>query len=152
MLRFGRMRTQSPASPSRRSGSLTAGALVVLGLLLVVPAFALSQLALRIDWRVVIGVPLALSAFTFFAYRNDKHRAEAGEWRIPESTLLIAGLIGGWPGAFLAQRTFRHKISKISFQVAFWTIVLAHQFLAADSALGWRFAKAALRFLKSHTA
>ena len=33
---------------------------------------------------------------------------------------------GGWPGALVAQRVFRHKTRKRSFQIIFWLIVLAH--------------------------
>jgi uncharacterized membrane protein YsdA (DUF1294 family) len=135
-----------------RPGSITASAFPVLALLLVVPGYALSRLAPAIDWRALIGVPLALSIFAFFAYRSDKRRAEAGEWRIPEFTLHFTALIGGWPGAFLAQRRFRHKTSKTSFQVVFWFVVLVHQILAIDSLLDWRLTKDALRVIKSQTA
>ena len=93
-----------------------------------------------------------LSVFTFVAYRSDKRRAKLGEWRVPESTLHIAELFGGWPGAFLAQRTFRHKISKTSYQVEFWVIVLLHQIIAVDSLSGWRFTKDVWHFIKSRTA
>ncbi len=61
-------------------------------------------------------------------------------------------LIGGWPGAFLAQRVFRHKISKRSYQVEFWIIVLLHQFLALDSLFGWRFTKDVVRFIETQMA
>jgi len=73
-----------------------------------------------LDWRVLFGVPIVLSILAFLAYRSDKRRAEAGAWRIPEFTLHMMALIGGWPGAFLGQRQFRHKTSKLSFQVVFW--------------------------------
>ena len=124
----------------------------VLCLLLVVPGYALGRSASQIDWRVLIGAPLALSTFAYFAYRSDKRRAEAGEWRIPESTLHLVALIGGWPGAFLAQRKFRHKTSKNSFQFVFWVVVLTHQAVAIDSLMGWRLTKDALRAIKSQTA
>ena len=38
--------------------------------------------------------------------------------------LHLLGIIGGWPGALLAQRLLRHKNSKQSFQVVFWITVL----------------------------
>lgn len=47
-------------------------------------------------------------------------------------------LFGGWPGAFLAQRQFRHKTAKPTFQTVFWLIVLIHQLVALDSLRGWR--------------
>jgi uncharacterized membrane protein YsdA (DUF1294 family) len=125
---------------------------IALSLLLAIPGYALSQLTSLIDWRILVGAPLALSVFAFFAYRSDKQRAEAGEWRVPESTLHFAALVGGWPGAFLAQRRFRHKTSKVSFQLVFWIVVLAHQLVAVDSLLNWRFTKNAVRAIKSRTA
>jgi uncharacterized membrane protein YsdA (DUF1294 family) len=134
-----------------RSRGVTAPVIVLLILLLVAPGYALSRLTTWIDWRVLVAAPIIFSAITFFAYRSDKRRAEAGEWRIPESTLHFAELIGGWPGALLAQRQFRHKTSKVSFQVAFWFIVLIHQFVAVDSLVGWRFTKDALRFIQPKT-
>src|SRR5688572_944160 len=110
------MSTHRPQQVSRtRPGGIGIGAFLALALLFVIPGYALSRLAPSIDWRALLGVPLAVSAFAFFAYRSDKRRAEAGEWRIPESTLHLTALVGGWPGAFLAQRAFRHKTSKISF-------------------------------------
>jgi uncharacterized membrane protein YsdA (DUF1294 family) len=124
-------------------------AITGLSLLLVVPVYALSRFAALVDWRVLAGAALALSLVTFFAHRSDKRRAEAGEWRIPESTLHIAELVGGWPGAFLAQRTFRHKTSKTSYQVVFWIIVLLHQIVAVDSLVDWRFTKDVLQLIKS---
>ena len=98
-----------------------------------------------LDWRILIGVPLALSVVAFFVYRSDKRSAEAGEWRVPEATLHFIALIGGWPGAFLAQRAFRHKTSKLSFQFVFWIVVLVHHFAAIDSLLDWRLTKDAIR-------
>jgi uncharacterized membrane protein YsdA (DUF1294 family) len=32
-------------------------------------------------------------------------------------------LFGGWPGALLAQRTLRHKSSKMEFQRVYWITV-----------------------------
>jgi uncharacterized membrane protein YsdA (DUF1294 family) len=143
---------QAEQSPKQRRGRVSVLAVLGLSLLLAVPAYALSRLAASVDWRILTGIPLAVSLFTFLAYRSDKRRAEAGQWRIAESTLHLAELAGGWPGAFLAQRTFRHKISKVSFQVVFWIIVLLYQMVALDSLLGWRFTKEVLRLIKGQTA
>jgi uncharacterized membrane protein YsdA (DUF1294 family) len=58
-------------------------------------------------------------------------------------------LLGGWPGAFLAQRRLRHKCSKASYQFLFWIIVLAHQFAALDSLQDWRLSRTALNWLQT---
>lgn len=109
----------------------------MLGLLLIAPIFALTQAALGIDKRLIAGFAAGFSLLTFFAYCYDKRQAEAGEWRVPEATLQGLALIGGWPGAFLAQRVFRHKTAKLSFQFTFWVIVLLYQYTAIDSLRGW---------------
>ena len=68
-----------------------------------------------------------LSLLTFALYWDDKRSATRGTWRTSESMLHLFELLGGWPGALIAQQKFRHKTRKVSFQVAFWLIVLAHQ-------------------------
>jgi uncharacterized membrane protein YsdA (DUF1294 family) len=147
-----RVRTTSHVSRSRRSVGIVLRSVLLLVLLLAVPAVAASRLMSVLDWRVLFGVPIVLSILAFLAYRSDKRRAEAGAWRIPEFTLHMMALIGGWPGAFLGQRQFRHKTSKLSFQVIFWIIVLAYQLVAVDSLMGWRLSQDAWRFVKSQTA
>jgi uncharacterized membrane protein YsdA (DUF1294 family) len=111
--------------------------LIILAALLAVPVYALSQLAVRVSPLILFGIPMVMSLFTCLAYRSDKRRAEAGQWRIPESMLHLTELAGGWPGAFLGQRWFRHKTSKVSYQIVFWLIVLLHQWLALDSLHNW---------------
>jgi uncharacterized membrane protein YsdA (DUF1294 family) len=102
-------------------------------LLILLPSYALSGLKDRIDWRFLVGVPTLVSLLTYFFYRSDKRRAEDGDWRVPESSLHLLELVGGWPGAFLAQRTLRHKTAKTSFQLIFWSIVILYQLAALDA-------------------
>lgn len=56
-----------------------------------------------------------INALAFAAFGEDKRRAEAGVWRISEAHLLMLALIGGWPGAKLGQKRFRHKTRKQPF-------------------------------------
>ena len=60
------------------------------------------------------------SLTTFLVYWWDKHKAKNGKWRTPENTLHILSLIGGWPGALIAQQSLRHKSTKKSFRIVFW--------------------------------
>ena len=85
--------------------------LVTVGLL-VLPALALQRRAL--DFRWVGACALGLGALTCWAYALDHRRAREKEWRFPEGRLHRLELLGGWPGAFLAQRRLRHKCSKVS--------------------------------------
>ncbi len=64
-----------------------------------------------------------MSIIAFIAYGLDKSAATAGRQRTPEATLHFLGLLGGWPGALLAQRVFRHKSRKREFQTTYWGTV-----------------------------
>lgn len=66
------------------------------------------------------------SVVTFIAYALDKAAARAGRWRTPERTLQGLALIGGWPGALLAQQWLRHKSSKRRFLTLFWLLVMVN--------------------------
>jgi len=97
----------------------------------------------RLDYlAIVIFIPLAVfialqwtapvtifaiyavaSILCFFAYGADKRAAAQRTWRTPEASLLLLGLVGGWPGAIIGMRVFRHKTRKASFRVLFWATV-----------------------------
>jgi len=66
------------------------------------------------------------SVITFLAYAQDKRAARRGRWRTPEATLHLLELLGGFPGAMLAQRVFRHKRGKVGYLIVFWLIVAVH--------------------------
>ena len=87
---------------------------------------------------------VCVSVVAYIANRSDKARARANEWRISEATLHLLEVIGGWPGAFVAQRRFRHKIAKRSYQAVFWAVVLLYQFAAYDSLQRWKFSRAVI--------
>jgi len=92
-----------------------------------IPAFALLYLAVTLFWQVphwVAGLYLGASVICFGAYAVDKSAAVAGQWRVAESTLILLGLLGGWPGAIVAQQVLRHKSSKAEFRAAFWGSVV----------------------------
>jgi len=73
----------------------------------------------------VFWLYLAGSGITFIAYAWDKSSARNNQWRTQESTLQLFSLLGGWPGALIAQKYLRHKSIKQSFQITFWgTVVL----------------------------
>jgi Predicted membrane protein len=64
------------------------------------------------------------SIITYGCYSNDKNAAQNGAWRTPESTLQLLSLVGGWPGALMAQVLLRHKTRKPSFLVGYWITVI----------------------------
>jgi uncharacterized membrane protein YsdA (DUF1294 family) len=81
----------------------------------------------------LLGVYLGLSALSIVMYGADKRAAQSGaaRRRTPESTLHVIALLGGWPGALLAQRIFRHKTRKQPFRTIFWCTVAANCALLA---------------------
>ena len=94
--------------------------------LFLVPAFAILYLAVAFTWKVpsvIAAAYLAVSLLCFMAYAWDKSAATSGRWRTKESTLLLLGAFGGWPGGVLAQQFLRHKSTKASFRSAFWVTV-----------------------------
>ena len=58
---------------------------------------------------------IAVNFAAFAAFGIDKARAERGEWRIAEGTLLLLALLGGTGGAYAGRALFRHKTRKEPF-------------------------------------
>ncbi len=75
---------------------------------------------------VYLGGVVLLSLISFMTYGWDKRRAVRGGRRVPERTLHLLAFFGGWPGAWLGQRQFRHKTQKLEFRIVFWMMVLLH--------------------------
>ena len=73
-----------------------------------------------------LSIVLLTSLACFAAYGWDKRRATNGGRRVPESTLQVLAFFGGWPGALIGQRHFRHKTKKLSFLIVFWAVVVVH--------------------------
>lgn len=105
-----------------------------------IPAFLLAYLVVALLWRVphwLAAWYFAASVACFIMYAIDKSAATSGRSRVSERTLLSLGLVGGWPGAIVAQQLLRHKSNKASFRSTFWTTVLLNVlgFLALGSPL-----------------
>lgn len=91
---------------------------------------------------VLFGGYLVMSALTLLAYAFDKSAARNNRWRTQESTLHMLALAGGWPGALLAQRLFRHKSKKQAFRSAFWFTVAVN-----CAVFGWLLSAPGANFL-----
>lgn len=74
----------------------------------------------------LIGLYAAMSVIAVIMYAKDKNAAQQDRWRTSESTLHTISLLGGWPGAAIAQSFLRHKSKKISFKVTYWVTVIAN--------------------------
>lgn len=76
-----------------------------------------------------LGFLLAINVVTFAAFAVDKRAARLGNQRIAENTLLKLALLGGSPGAKLAQARFRHKTVKQPF-ARMLNLIIGFQVLA----------------------
>lgn len=81
----------------------------------------MSQVA--VVYALLVGL---LSPITLVAFGIDKRRSMRDGRRIPEKTLHLYAMCGGWPGALLGQRLFRHKTRKQPFVLILWSIVGLH--------------------------
>jgi len=117
-----------PTAPKpKQSSGLLPQVMAVVFLTVVGGAVLASTLPLSI-LLVYVFVSLA----TFAAYALDKAAAARGTWRTSESTLHLMALVGGWPGALIAQGRLRHKTRKQPFRAVFWATVALN-----CSALWW---------------
>ena len=67
-----------------------------------------------------------MSLLTFGLYALDKRAARRGKRRTPEATLHLFELLGGWPGALVAQQVVKHKRRKRGYMAVFVAIVALH--------------------------
>ena len=65
---------------------------------------------------IAIIVAAILNVIVFLMYGADKKKAVKKEWRTPESTLILGGLIAPW-GAILGMHLFSHKTQKPKFKL-----------------------------------
>lgn len=115
-------------SSVRSSSKPTPKSSLVLEVLLlsVFPMLGSIHFALTTANPILLLVYPVMSLLTFALYAEDKSRARQGRWRVSENSLHLCELLGGWLGAFIAQRRLHHKSSKSSYQVMFWAIVIVH--------------------------
>ena len=78
----------------------------------------------------VLAVYALMSAVALVTHGVDKSAARRGQRRIPERTLYLVAVLGGFPGTLLAIPLFRHKNRKGSF-------VLGVSLIAVVHAAGW---------------
>ncbi|RZU66043.1 uncharacterized membrane protein YsdA (DUF1294 family) [Microterricola gilva] len=122
--------SQRPRSPLPQRDHASGGArrrrAAGAGNCLVILAFIAFALVVNANWPIplwVVGLYVLASVICFAVYASDKSAARKGSWRVPENTLHLLAVIGGWPGAICAQQMLRHKTQKRSFRAVFWVTV-----------------------------
>ncbi|MDO4449365.1 MAG: DUF1294 domain-containing protein [Moraxella sp.] len=73
-------------------------------------------------WYVIMSIA------SFIAYYTDKQYAKTDDWRIPEKTLHIIDVLGGWIGASFAHKFLNHKATKAEFRGMFYITIIANIF------------------------
>ena len=86
-----------------------------------------------ISFLVIILAAVNIAAY--FLMWQDKQRAIHQQWRIPERTLLLLSLLGGFIGIHLGRQHFRHKTQRWYFSLIviisaiLWLVLLTCYFL-----------------------
>lgn len=68
---------------------------------------------------------VSINLTAMLAYYIDKRAAVRHKWRVPENTLHTLEFLGGWIGAFAAQKIFRHKTVKKSYRQIFFLMIIS---------------------------
>ena len=114
------------AATARASGPNVSGIPVALATTALFFALLAGLLVLDKVPVMLAAAYVLLSGIAFLMYGADKAAAKQGGWRTSESTLHTIALVGGWPGALVARRVFRHKTRKQPFRTVFWATVTAN--------------------------
>lgn len=92
---------------------------------------------------LLIPLYLVLSILTYLMFAWDKQAAQNGHWRTSENTLHMLSLLGGWPGALLAQFQLRHKSKKQPFKFTLWVVIVLN-----IGGFVWLFTESGNRFIQ----
>jgi uncharacterized membrane protein YsdA (DUF1294 family)/cold shock CspA family protein len=74
--------------------------------------------------HIIIAYIISINLSTFLFYGFDKMIAGSSLLRVPEWILHGLSIGGGSPTGLIAQKVFRHKTIKSSFQFVYWAIVV----------------------------
>lgn len=80
---------------------------------------------IAISYILAINIAASLLAFI------DKKKAIKGKWRIPESTLMLIGLLGGACGEYLTMKKIHHKTQHKKFMIGLPLEFLLHLVIIA---------------------
>lgn len=69
------------------------------------------------DWDTILFYIVGVNVITFYMMARDKRKAKKREYRIPERTFWLLGVLGGATGCYLGMRVFRHKTKHRSFVI-----------------------------------
>ncbi|WP_100012006.1 DUF1294 domain-containing protein [Lentibacillus sediminis] len=76
------------------------------------------------EWDTILFYIVGVNAITFYLMARDKSKAKKQEYRIPERTFWLLGVLGGAAGCYLGMRVFRHKTKHRSFMIGMPLILM----------------------------
>lgn len=117
-----KLRSDAVIKPRQRpAAKRPAMQILCVGYILVLAVLTLSGL---LHGLLLLLISL-MNALSYWLYAQDKEAAQLGHRRIPEQSLHLVAVLGGWPAAWLAQEKMRHKTQKQPFRkIYFCTIGL----------------------------
>lgn len=132
--------THTPKGPSATSvvaGRKQTSAFVIFMTAAALIAFAaLGYLYFNQHTSFIWAYLIAINVTTILVYGYDKVVSGSTKVRVPENVLHLLAFIGGSPGGLIAQKFFRHKTIKGSFQRLYWGIVALQVMLVVVLVLG----------------
>lgn len=72
--------------------------------------------------KIVYIYFIIINFISFMIYGIDKYKATKNKYRIPELTLLLTTILGGFIGSAFSMILFKHKLSKKYFII---TIIIS---------------------------
>jgi len=66
-----------------------------------------------------IGYATVVNGGSVALFWYDKQQAFSQGWRVPEKSLCLSALLGGWVGGYWAMEMFHHKTKKQSFRLTY---------------------------------
>lgn len=115
---------QSAQTHTNKSDIPTSFSYVFLIFIFLFLAFVIERSLMGFLPRIVPFIYVGANLIVFLYYYQDKASAIRKNWRTPESTLHFLSLMGGWGGAYIAQKMFRHKYKKTSFMLTYKLTIL----------------------------
>ncbi len=79
--------------------------------------------------KYILYYLLVINILTFFFMYIDKRKAIKGRWRISERKLYFLTFVGGSVAMLVSMSLFRHKVSKNSFKIVVYSIMILQAFM-----------------------
>lgn len=116
--------SKKPTHPARTASTGSVQKMQPMQMLCVVYIIALAILVVAgvLNGLIMLLISV-INLITYWMYSQDKEAAQQNNRRVPENTLHILSVLGGWPAAHLAQQRLRHKTQKQPFRKIYFCTI-----------------------------